>query len=181
MRVGAGIGILTVGLMACAPLPPSLNRLGAEHYPPELVRHMEQRGCRPDVNFLRESPFHTRPPFFYGYLAPREEDSAIMWCYRMVQGRRRNILLIMANTDAVRKRLSCPDAIETDFQIGGLSYGTAAFLQTLDGFVPLRPPHRSGGDLAGVSLPAEHIVSTRRGEVTVFACHAGEWWLYRLE
>jgi len=166
---------------ACAPNSPNLNRWHHEQYPPELVQYMNLHGCQPDAEYLRDHTSGGRAPFLYGYFTPQEEDSAIMWCYRMEEGRRRYLLLIMTKTENLRQQLACSRVIESEFLIGNLSYGTAKYLNTLEGFAPLRQSTQSKMENSPVSLPAEHIVSTRRGEVTVFACHEGEWWVYRYD
>jgi hypothetical protein len=176
------IFLLSVSLAsACAPNSPSLNYLYREQYPLDLVQYMNLHGCQPDMEFLADHSSGGRPPFLYGFLTRQEDESAIMWCYRMEGSRRRNLLLIMAKTENARKKLACPKAIESEFLIGSLSHGTANYLNTLEGFAPIRQSGQSKIANSRVSLPAEHIVSTRRGEVTVFACHEGEWWVYRYD
>lgn len=142
---------------------------------------MHLHGCQPDEEYLRNHTSGGRAPFLYGYITKQEADSAIMWCYRMEGGKRRYLLLIMTKTENLRQPLICPKVIESDYLIGSLSYGTANYLNTLEGFVSLRQPKLSKMENSRVSLPAEHIVSTRHGEVTIFACHEGEWWVYRYD
>lgn len=168
--VAATAAALLIG--ACSHTPEHRPELDAD-YPADLVAYMGQRGCKPDRAAMTGRRLGTKPPYAYGFL---EREGAAMWCYRE-RGGRRNVLLLRKPSESY---FACRDELETMLPIGGLSIGTASFINTLDGFT--RVDGRNTAALTGgIDLPAAHIVSTHPGDVIVFACHDGQWWSYRFK
>lgn len=172
---------LAAGLLtACATdLKPDLHsdRLQRD-YPADIVVHAWARGCRLDDAYIAARPVYSDPPYAYLY-ARGERIAATLWCSRTAGAKQANMLLILPYTEEAREELNCPGEIETGDPVGGLVFGGASFLDTLEGFTALRPPVRRAPSDAG--LPDAHLVSTRQGEVVIYACHEGEWWRLRFK
>ncbi|BAU49173.1 hypothetical protein SVA_2625 [Sulfurifustis variabilis] len=142
-------------------------------YPADLVAYMTEHGCRPDPAAMKSRRPGSKPPYAYGFV---QRDGVATWCYRTYGGQRRNVLLIRAPESS----FSCRKELETALPIGGLSIGSASFIDSLNGFT--RADGQNAPPLAGgIDLPNEHIVSSRPGDIVVFTCHQGEWWSYRFE
>jgi len=167
-------------LAACAtdPKPDSRSDRLRRDYPVEIIVHAEARGCRLDDNYIAARPSGTDPPFAYLY-ARGERVASAFWCARTTDGRQMNLLLVVPYTNTARARLNCPGEIEAGDSMGGLVFGGASFLKTLDEFTALSVPAKRAPP--GTELPETHLVNTRQGEVTIYACHAGEWWYYRFK
>lgn len=172
---------LAAGLLtACATDPkPGLHsdRLQRD-YPADIVVHAAARGCRLDDAYIAARPVYSDPPYAYLY-ARGERIAAALWCSRAAGAKQANMLLILPYTEEAREELNCPGEIETGDPVGGLVFGGASFLKTLEGFTAMRPPARRAPSDAG--LPDAHLVSTRQGEVVIYACHEGEWWRLRFK
>ena len=172
---GVAVASAAVALFlgACTHTPAHYPEFDTD-YPVDLVAYMGQRGCMPDRAAMTGRRPGTKPPYTYGFL---EHEGAAMWCYRERGGRRQNVLLLRKPPET---SFACRDEVETMLPIGGLSVGSASFISTLDGFTSV--DGRSTVALTGgIDLPRAHVVSTRPGDVIVFACHDGQWWNYRFK
>jgi len=136
--------------------------------PRELVEHAREIGCAQIEDF-----FDTRgmigPPYVYGYVPGRPEDSAVFWCEKTQGGKRQFFLAIRGKADGV---LGCPRLIPFPVYPGGLDIYREP-TESLEQFTYLDAPKVKGP--RGERTIHNAIRTSSRGLETSFYCHEGRW------
>jgi len=148
--------------------------------PDELYRYGIREGCGQVADFYKEHDDVREPPYVYGILAAPgqyadNDHSAAFWCTQTSDGEKKYVLLL--KLDGKKWPGGCPDRIENQFQIGGLSIirklnePLASYSYVDD--AAIRP-------LAGrTSGPG--IKSSYDGTGVIFTCNRGRWAFRQLD
>lgn len=146
------------------------NQCAAENLvmPQELVQFAGAKGCSQVDDFFAR-PGMIDPPYVYGYAPGDEEDSAVFWCQRQMNGKRQYVLQFMYKKKVPAS--GCADYIVWPNPPRGLSLVKSDRL-TSDYFVYLddrtSPPK-------GIPFAGPAILSTYDGVSAWFYCHQGRW------
>ncbi|SRR6266571_6630041 len=139
--------------------------------PRELVEHARELGCSQVEDFFEVNGM-IGPPYVYGYLPGRTEDSAAFWCERTKSGEREFFLAVMVHEGRSAGALACPRLVAWHNYPGGLGlYRNPK--QSLEAFTYLDAPKQKG--------PRDRVVvhnaiqSSAPGQSTEFYCHDGRW------
>jgi len=165
-------------------LPPCILLLAGVTYvkaevavmPWELVQYAENNGCHQVDDFFVAHKDMVDPPYVYGYLPGKKQDSAVFWCQTDDGGRRRFWLLVMDNIGRKASE-SCDKKVEvTGAYPGGLSLARRGFITgvtTLDDFNYVEDVKRK--IQRGVKITGPIIVSDHGGTKVLFYCYRGAW------
>jgi len=137
--------------------------------PEELHEFAKDNGCSPIEDFY-ERPGMLGPPYVYGYLPGPQETSAVFWCQKQEDSKRKFFLLFMfENTD--HELTNCPHKVEWGNYPRGLSIYNDRETD-LGGFVYLNDPMRKGPK---EKMMNNAVLSEYDGVGVVFSCYKGEW------
>jgi len=161
-------GVLAIGLMLFA------SEASADPkymMPRDLVEHSRQLGCSQVEDFFNVEGM-IGPPYAYGYLPGRIEDSAVFWCEKHKDAQRSFLLAIAIRPGHVEGALACSRVVSWHDYPGGLDiYRDPS--ESLDSFVYLDDPRRKGPH--DKTIVHNAIRSSVPGGSTTFYCHEGRW------
>jgi hypothetical protein len=139
--------------------------------PEELLNFAKEKGFEQVLDFYRNRPGMLNPPYLYGYLPGREENSAVFWCQRTERGKKSYFLVFMFK-DKSQKLCECPDVIKWQNFPKGLSIYKPTN-ETLENFVYVKDLKKRGPRDA--RLTHNGILCEYDGVSEIFYCHNGEW------
>ncbi|MDT8385445.1 MAG: hypothetical protein RRB22_13645 [Gammaproteobacteria bacterium] len=135
--------------------------------PKELADLAIKNECSQVLDFYAR-PGMILPPYLYGYLPGKMEDSAAFWCKKG----KKYLLVFVDKADSIRSR-SCAGSIAWRNYPGGLSLSA-------ENNIPLDQFHNLTSNLRG---PKDQVTayppvrSYYDGVETLFYCHNGEWFV----
>lgn len=139
--------------------------------PRELVQHAQEIGCAQVEDFYDVAGL-IGPPYMYGYLPGRPEESAAFWCERTRDGARQFYLAVKVQPGKVEGPLACPRLIPWHNYPGGLEVYRNPN-ESLEEFRYVDSPNVMGPRGTGILHNA--IRSSVPGTSTTFYCHEGRW------
>jgi hypothetical protein len=139
--------------------------------PRELVEHAREIGCTQIEDFFDVDGM-TGPPYVYGYLPGRPEDSVAFWCQKRKDGERQFFLAVKAKQGSLEGPLACPRMIAWHNHPRGLDIYRDPN-ESLEEFTYLDSPKVKGP--RGGRVLHNAIRSSVPGLSTTFYCHEGRW------
>jgi hypothetical protein len=139
--------------------------------PRELVEHANKLGCSQIDDFFDVNGM-IGPPYTYGYIPGRPEDSAVFWCEKHMSNEHQYFLAVMVHPSKSTGPLTCPSLIKWHNRPGGLDIYRDP-LESLAEFVYLDAPEKRGPN--GRTVMHHAIRSSKPGQSTTFYCHEGRW------
>lgn len=146
-------------------------RAQAPLIPEELREFAKENGCSPIEDFYEHSWNFGQHPYVYGYLPGPQEESAVLWCRGLEEGKGKLFLLLMfENTQHESAR--CPHKIEWK-NSGPLGLSVYTNQETdLEEFVYHSNPRQKGPK---DKMTNNAILDEYDGVAHLFYCHKGEW------
>jgi hypothetical protein len=139
--------------------------------PRELVEYAREMGCAQIEDFFDVNEM-IGPPYVYGYLPGRPEDSAAFWCEKSKDGERQVFLAVKVEHGRVEGPLACPRLIAWHNPPRGLDIYRDPN-ESLEEFTYLDSPKVKGP--RGRRVLHNAIRSSAPGQSTTFYCHEGRW------
>jgi hypothetical protein len=142
--------------------------------PEELIEEAGRHNCEPFDDYYKDRPGRVEPPFAYGYLPGKREDSAVFWCRD--KSTRKTVLMVYIR-DKNKTKFGCPPRIEWINPPSGL----LIYMNPRD---DLSNYHYWDNLLKygprGVHPRSNSILSTYGGTSTIFYCYKGKWLIRQL-
>jgi hypothetical protein len=139
--------------------------------PRELVQYAKDIGCSQVEDFFDVEGM-IGPPYVYGYLVGRPEDSAAFWCEKKEDGERTFFLAIKVQPGKAEGPLGCPRLIASKNYPGGLELHRNPN-ESLEEFRYVDSPNQKGP--RGTAIVHNAIKSSVPGTSTTFYCQNGRW------
>lgn len=139
--------------------------------PEELHEFAKENGCSPIEDFY-EDTWNVGHPYVYGYLPGPKEESAVLWCRGLEEGKEKLFLLFMfENTQ--HELAKCPHKIEWKYSYPPLGLSVYNNQETdLGEFVYLADRQRKGPE---DKMTNNAILNGDDGGSNLFYCYEGEW------
>lgn len=164
-HMGASLSVLVISCLVTAVYAEQLI------IPRDLVEYGRAKGCEQILDFY-DRPGVIKPPYVYGYLPGRSEDSVVFWC-QTGQGKQRKFWLVVKR-NKMAKDYDCMERINSPIYPGGLSIEHAGvtggeFIYLSEWDKPTRMIPET------TQLPGHAIQSEYDGLGVMFYCYQGEW------
>ena len=148
--------------------------------PEELVEYAASNNCAQVSDFFARREM-VDPPYAYGYLRSKKEDSAVFWC-QTGKGDERRFWLVVMQRDVARWRGACPRKLEWKASYPKGLRISAGVAKSLDDFYVYQPvydvtPARQAPK--GAKPTENFIVSEYAGTRGVLYCYRGQWFVRR--
>jgi hypothetical protein len=155
---------------------PVPSRIVSPYLPDELKKLAEKLGCEHkfDWDIYSECMFKENPPYAYGYLPGKKEDSAVFWCTKDKNKKYmfKKYSIVIYHKKKKPKDYNCPDIIHSKNRPSPLSvYNDSG--ETLEFFVNMSNPKKKLPK--DTKLINNVIKSSTEDTAELFYCYNGEW------